>query len=344
MPKRIASLSLDLDNKWSYLKTHGDPGWESFPSYLDVVVPRFLSVLNDLQLRITVFVVGQDAALEKNRPALASISAAGHEIGNHSFAHEPWLHRYSAAELDSDLSTAEDALEDATGVRPTGFRGPGYSLSPAVLANLANRGYQFDASTLPTFLGPLARAFYFFTAHLSRKEREERQKLFGNWREGLRPVRPYWWNLSDEQANSLPGAGRLLEIPVTTMPVLRVPIHVSYLLFLAQFSRAVAWAYWRTAMFLCRLTGVGPSLLLHPLDFLGGDDEPDLAFFPAMRMEGAEKVAFVSGILRDFSRRFDVVPMGAHAAALTERDGLAVRQLDWAPQETYPELVTRVSP
>src|SRR5205823_13277969 len=66
MSKPIASLSLDLDNKWSYLKTHGDPGWESFPSYLDLVVPRFLELLRDLDLRMTVFVVGQDAAHEKN--------------------------------------------------------------------------------------------------------------------------------------------------------------------------------------------------------------------------------------------------------------------------------------
>ena len=43
--KPIASLSLDLDNKWSYMKTHGDPGWESLPSYLPVVVPRFLRLL-----------------------------------------------------------------------------------------------------------------------------------------------------------------------------------------------------------------------------------------------------------------------------------------------------------
>ena len=27
MPQQLASLSLDLDNKWSYLKTHGDAGW-----------------------------------------------------------------------------------------------------------------------------------------------------------------------------------------------------------------------------------------------------------------------------------------------------------------------------
>src|SRR5437870_3333344 len=96
MPKPIASLSLDLDNKWSYLKTHGDGGWESYPSYLDRVVPRFLGLLDDVGLRVTVFVVGQDAARQSNYDSLAAISAAGHGIGNHSFHHEPWLHDYSA--------------------------------------------------------------------------------------------------------------------------------------------------------------------------------------------------------------------------------------------------------
>ena len=64
--KPIASLSLDLDNQWSYMKTHGDAGWEAFPSYLDVVIPRFLEFLQARDLTITVFIVGQDAALQKN--------------------------------------------------------------------------------------------------------------------------------------------------------------------------------------------------------------------------------------------------------------------------------------
>ena len=130
--KPIASLSLDLDNKWSYMKTHGDAGWESFPTYLDVVVPRALDFLKERNLNITFFIVGQDAALEKNREAIASISAAGHEIGNHSFNHEPWLHLYSKDELVAEFEKTESALMDVTGKRPTGFRGPGYSLSPTV--------------------------------------------------------------------------------------------------------------------------------------------------------------------------------------------------------------------
>src|SRR3954468_11447191 len=92
MPQSIASLSLDLDNKWSYLKTHGDRGWESYPSYLDTVVPRFVDLLSDVGLRITVFVAAQDAPIRSNHDALARLTAAGHGVGNHSFHHEPWLH------------------------------------------------------------------------------------------------------------------------------------------------------------------------------------------------------------------------------------------------------------
>src|SRR3989449_7180685 len=194
--KPIASLSLDLDNKWSYLKTHGGPGWERLPSYLDLVVPRVLDFLKARNLTITVFVVGQDAAVAKNRELLRAIADSGHEIGNHSFHHEPWLHLYSAREIDAEIHNAEEHIECATGRRPRGFRGPGFSLSPDTLRVLSRRGYHYDASTFPTFLGPLARAYYLWnTRGLSRQEREKRNKLFGSASEGFRPVRPYFWEL-----------------------------------------------------------------------------------------------------------------------------------------------------
>ena len=109
--KPLASLSLDLDNLWTYLKTHGDPGWESFPSYLHLVVPRFLELFRQLDLRLTVFVVGQDAAFESNHAVLRSIAEVGHEIGNHSFHHEPWLHLYSAEEIEQLFRFAFGRME-----------------------------------------------------------------------------------------------------------------------------------------------------------------------------------------------------------------------------------------
>ncbi len=150
--KRAASLSLDLDNQWSYMKTHGDAGWETFPSYLDLVIPRFNEVLAGLDgQKITVFTVGQDAALEKNHEALRLIPAAGHEVGNHSFHHEPWLHLYSRAEIEAEVIRAEEAIELATGERPRAWRGPGFSFSPILLETLARRGYQYRLLDLSKF-------------------------------------------------------------------------------------------------------------------------------------------------------------------------------------------------
>jgi peptidoglycan-N-acetylglucosamine deacetylase len=313
--KPLASVSLDLDNKWSYLKTHGEPSWQEFPTYLPTVVPRVLQFLRERKHSITFFIVGQDAALPKHAEVLRSIADAGHEIGNHSFHHEPWLHLYSDEQIEQELARAEEALEQATGHRPIGFRGPGFSISEATLEVLARRGYQYDASTFPTFLGPLARAYYFMTARLSDTEKKERAVLFGRFGEGFRPLKPYQWQTSN---------GRLTEIPVTTMPLFKVPIHVSYLLYLACFSKWLALVYFRMALAMCRLMGVGPSLLLHPLDFLGCEDEKELAFFPAMGLPRAQKLHLVSEVLRLLAASHEIVPMHLHAQAVAADRRIAV--------------------
>ena len=103
-----ASLSLDLDNQWSYMKTHGDAAWQSFPSYLNLLVPRVLDALDRLGLKITFFLVGQDAALPEHADVFAEIARRGHEIGNHSHHHEPWMHQRSENAIESELACAEE--------------------------------------------------------------------------------------------------------------------------------------------------------------------------------------------------------------------------------------------
>lgn len=315
MNKPIASLSLDLDNKWSYMKTHGDAGWESFPSFLDVLVPRVLHFLKTRDLKITFFIVGQDAALEKNRAILRSIALAGHEIGNHSFKHEPWLHLYSKREIEAEIALAEEHIERATGQMPTGFRGPGFSLSDATLRELAKRGYWYDASTFPTFLTPLARAYYFLTAQFSPEEKQKRKHLGGTLREGLRPIKPYCWKMNE---------GSIIEIPVTTMPFFKMPIHVSYLLCLSLFSPVTASGYLKTALNLCQMSGIQPSLLLHPTDFLGCDDTKELSFFPAMSLSSNKKMELVSGWLGLLSTKFTVITLRQHAEEAARQDNLPI--------------------
>lgn len=304
-----ASVSLDLDNKWSYLKTHGEDSWRDYPSYLDVVVPRILDFLDRRGQRITFFIVGRDAEADAHRDVLASIAEAGHEIGNHSFSHEPWFHLYSDDRIHDELARTEDALEARTGVRPRGFRGPGFSVSTATLEALDSRGYRYDASTLPTFLGPLARAYYLRTTQLDEQEKRERARLFGTFAEGLRPLKPYRWRVGD---------GSLVEVPVTTAPLFKTPIHLSYLIYLHLYQKSLPRAYFASALTLCRAFGVAPSLLLHPLDFLGPEDEKDLGFFPAMSLGADVKMELVDRALDSMAKHWDLVAMDDHVASLPD--------------------------
>ena len=315
------SLSLDLDNQWSYMKTHGNPEWQSFPSYLDVAVPRILEFLKQRDIKITFFIVGQDAALDKNREALAQLSAAGHEIANHSFNHEPWLHLYSPEQLDAELEQAEDAIEQATGVKVTGFRGPGFSLSTATLNALKKRNYDYDATSFPNVLNPLARAYFFSKSRLSDEEKEQRKALFGTFSDAKRPVKPYHWELDD---------GDLLELPVTTMPWFKVPIHFSYLIYLASYSAIAARLYTRKAILMCRATGTEPSLLLHPLDFMGLEDNTGLEFFPAMKMPVAKKLALMDDFFSLLTQSFTPVAIGEHIELIRSRQTLKRYKADFA--------------
>jgi hypothetical protein len=310
----LASLSLDLDDKWTYMKTHGDERWRDYPSYLNVVVPRVLRLLDKRSQRITFFLVGQDAEFPRNWRVLSSIADAGHEIGNHSFHHEPWLHLYSKPDIESELARAENAIGNATGRRVAGFRGPGFSISETVVEVLASRGYRYDASTLPTFLGPLARAYYMMTAKLDKEEKRRRARLFGRWRDGLRPLAPHPWHTAP---------GTIVEVPVTTIPLVRTPFHLSYIIWLYGHSKLLAKTYFSTALALCRAAHVAPSFLLHPLDFMGMREAEELAFFPGMNVPLEDKIALAEDVIAELRAAYTLVPLGEHAGSVLSRSSAA---------------------
>jgi hypothetical protein len=317
MTKKPAPLSLDLDNKWSYLKTHGEDSWQSFPSYLDTIVPRALDMLAERGWNITWFIVGKDADTPSNGDVLRSIVDAGHEIGNHSYLHEPWLHQYTKAQLVDDLGRAHDAIAKATGAAPVGFRGPGFSLSENTLEVLKSLGYGFDATTFPNILNPVSRLYYLRTSNLSDEEKEKRKALFGTTKDALRANRPYEWLLKNGE--------KIAEVPVTTMPLFRVPIHFSYVIWLSGKSMFLARTYWRMSLAMCRLAGTVPSLLMHPLDFLGSDDEPELGFFPGMDMPAGRKAEVLHELLDMWAAHYEAMPIGRYVNQLS---GLKTRRPD----------------
>lgn len=169
---------------------------------------------------------------------------------------------------------------------------------------LVERGYQYDASIFPSALGPVARMFFFLNSKLSAEEKAKRQGLYGKFSDAFGTLQPFTW------------PNGLIEIPVTTMPLFRVPVHATYLMFLAQKSEALAKAYWGMNIALSRVRGIAPSLLLHPTDFLDLSDVPQMDFFPGMKVSAAKKCALVEHTVRSLQRHWPTGSMSAVAAAM----------------------------
>ncbi len=315
--KPIAGISLDLDNQWSYMKIHGDEGWDKYPSYFDIFVPHILNVLDDLNLKITFFIVGKDTENEENRKYLKMITDRGHEVGNHSYHHESWLQTYSYEKIEKEIINAEEAIQKATGQKPVGFRGPGFSWSQDLLKVLESRGYLYDASTLPTYLGPLARAYYFAKSDLSKEEKRSRKELFGKFSEGFRKLKPYKWDLGEGKT--------IMEIPVTTMPIFKLPFHLSYLIYIGNISKGLMIIYLNMAIILCKITKTPISFLLHPLDLIGGDQITQLAFFPGMNVSSDRKVQVFMQVIQGLKKHYQVLNMSKYHTILNSREKMKVK-------------------
>jgi len=313
--KPLASISLDLDNKWSYLKTHGDKSWESYPSYYDIFIPYVVDILDRHGLKITFFIVGKDASIKSNHDYLKMLTDKGHEVGNHSFNHDPAIQSSGREEIKKEILKAEEHIHMASNQKPLGFRSPGFSWSEDLLEVLTECNYQYDASVFPTFIAPLARFYFFAGANLSRGEKKKLSRLYGSFFEGFRSPNPFCWEIRSEKL--------LYEIPVSTFPVIKTPIHFTYLLFLSR-SEKLMYAYLKAALAMSARLGTGLSFLLHPTDLLDLEQVPELSFAPGMDIHRSKKLEIFNNVINMISERFNPVNMSTHLEAIRKDKSITV--------------------
>jgi len=216
-----ACISVDLDSLPHYCRIHGLP-----ESLLDEraralvyekAVPRFLELLVEARLVGTFFAIGEDLSRAQAGSALRAACAVGVEVGNHSFHHDYLLSRQTPEEIARDVMRGEEAIREAIGQVPVGFRAPGYALSPALYAALCARPYLYDSSTFPAAPYYVAKAAVMgalsLVGHPSRSMLDSPRVL-------LAPRRPY---RPDAASPYREGDGAVLELPIATAPFTRVP-------------------------------------------------------------------------------------------------------------------------
>ena len=209
---RLAAISIDLDDVPRYAAIHGarDPSLEGAHAVYDRCIPRLTAWLDDESIRATFFVIGEDLEREENRRTAASLSAAGHEIGNHSHHHHYDLTRRGPSEIRSEVERASDEIEGACGTRPTGFRAPGYTVTDSLFDALRDAGIDYDSSVFPCPSYYALKAAALATMKLRRRRSESRldsPAVLRAPRDPYRVGRPYW----------KPGHG-ILELPIGVTP------------------------------------------------------------------------------------------------------------------------------
>jgi len=87
----------------------------------DAYTVQIMQTLNAFDVRATFFVTGDWA--RENAGLAARLAESGHELKNLSDDHSV-LRRLSASDIHANVQACSDAIEAATGVRPTVFRAP----------------------------------------------------------------------------------------------------------------------------------------------------------------------------------------------------------------------------
>jgi peptidoglycan/xylan/chitin deacetylase (PgdA/CDA1 family) len=215
--RKLCAVSVDLDEIPFYHQIHGLPPPAAAGSHLvfDIALLRLEDFARSFGLPLTLFVIGRTLDRSENASKLRALALAGHELGNHTQNHRYDLTRLDGATIQAEIDAAQDGIERATGVRPVGFRAPGYTVTDELLGRVENAGFLYDSSVFPC---PIYWAAKGAAMSAIRLRGRRSQSVLDTPRVLFAPARPYrighpYWKRG----------GGLFELPVQVTRVLRLP-------------------------------------------------------------------------------------------------------------------------
>jgi len=258
---RLAAVSVDLDGINRYQEIHGLPslpeGAAAANAVYEIALERMHAFARSHDLPLSLFAIGEDLERPTNAAALKRLVGLGHAVENHSYSHRYDLTRLSSNEIRDDIEKGQTIIQAATGVRPTGFRAPGYTLTDDVLDALEALSFRFDSSVFPCPAYFTAKALVLGSLALVGRTSASVLDTPAVLTAPTRPYRPGkpWFKR---------GTRSLVELPVQVTRGLRLPFIGT------SIALAGAWG----ARLLARACVGEPlvNLELHGIDFLDATD------------------------------------------------------------------------
>jgi len=276
----INGLSVDIE-EWfqvgAFERTIARADWDALESRVARNTATVLDLFAEAGVKATFFTLGWVA---QRQPALIRrIVAEGHEVASHGWDHAR-VFTLDPATFRDDLRRTRTALEDAGGVRVTGYRAPSFSIdarTPWAHQVLAEEGYAYSSS-----VAPIAHDHY-------------------GWRESPR----YAWRPLGDAA--------LIELPVTVAELAGRRLATG-----GGFFRLLPAALTDFAVRQVNRAGQPAIFYFHPWEV--DPDQPRVAAAPLRsRVRHYSRLGAMAGKLRGLVRRHDWGRIDAIAAHETAR-------------------------
>lgn len=243
--------------------------WADMRSRLEAPMDALLAVLEDHGHRGTFFVLG--CVADRHPQLVRRIADSGHEVASHGQSHRR-VTALSPRAFREELRTSKAQLEEITGTAVSGFRAPSFSIPPGhewALDLLLEEGYRYDSS-----LFPIHRPNY---GH-----------------PGAATI-PHW----------IPRlAGRILEVPPTTMALAGVRLPVAG----GAYFRLFPYVLTSRALRSREHEGIPGVVYLHPWEL--DPDQPRVAVPPLTRVRHYGGLRRVERRLEQLLREFRFTSIG----------------------------------
>jgi len=145
-------LTVDVEDWFHILEVEGTPdleAWSGLESRVERGTERLLELFEEAGARVTWFFLGWVA--ERHPALVRRVAEAGHEIACHGYAHQ-LVYTQTQSQFAQDLERAKGILEEACGAEVSGYRAPGFSITPATpwaFEAIAAAGFRYDSSVFP---------------------------------------------------------------------------------------------------------------------------------------------------------------------------------------------------
>jgi polysaccharide deacetylase family protein (PEP-CTERM system associated) len=211
-----AILTIDVED-WHQLvhRRLGLPDWDQARPEFPRQLQALFRLLEELDAQATFFLLGMTVA--RYPEVVREIAERGYEIGSHGYAHTR-VYTQSEGDFRADVRRSIDAIGEATGKRPAGYRAPEFSINrgtPWAYEALSALGFHYDSSQhdnrrIPNRITPVPASPY-------RIELPSGRTL---------------WELPTPSVRRVPVGGgaywRLLPAPVLVRALTSVPVPVLY--------------------------------------------------------------------------------------------------------------------